>query len=289
MAVSAKDVKELRERTDAPMMECKAALEASNGDIEAAIKVLRERGIAKMAKRTDRETFEGKVCVGVGEGNQGGTAVVVTCETDFTARNESFVHLADSALKSAMAIDGEAVTADQILDGVVDGTSVRQILDDTKNAVRENMTIQQVVRYPGTCGVYSHFDGKSGALVEVDVADASKAGDEKVTSLLRDVCMHIVATDPAPLAVTEDGIDAATVESEKEILIKQAMDSGKPQDIAEKMVAGRMKKFFSERALVAQDYVKDPSKTVQQFVDGVAKELGTTIAIKRFERLQIGG
>lgn len=290
MAVSAKDVKELRARTDAPMMECKKALEEAGGDLEAAVKVLRERGIAKMAKRADRETLEGVVRIGVPENGLGGTSVVVTCETDFTARNDAFQKLADEALAAAQGIAGDELSAEKILEqNTSGGGTVKALLDETTNAIRENMTIQQVARFGGPCGAYTHFDGKSGALVEFELGDDAKASTPEFQAMVRDIAMHVVAIDPAPLAVTEEEIDPAVVEAEKEILIKQAMDSGKPEEIAKKMVEGRMKKFYSERALNAQPFVKDPSSSVAEWAAAQGKSMGTTVAIKRFARLQIGG
>lgn len=291
MAVNAKDVKELRDRTDAPMMECKAALESVGGDLEKAIKVLRERGVAKMAKRADRETAEGTVRVQVGAGNAGGSAVVMTCETDFSARNEAFITLADAALAAAAALAPEKATIDAVLDSKAkDGRPVKAHLEDAANAIRENMAVKQVVRFGGTCGSYVHFDGKSGALVELAVDDPAKAASADFTSTLRDLCMHIVAIVPPPAAVDTSGIPADLIEQEKEIFIKQAMDSGKPREIAEKMVAGRLKKFVSERALLEQPFVKNPDQTVSAFLAAGAKKAGLGKAtVQRFARLQIGG
>jgi elongation factor Ts len=288
MSISAKDVKSLRERTGAPMMECKNALAEAGGDVDAAIKVLRERGIAKAAKRADRGTSEGVIRCRLGANNEGATAVVVACETDFSARNEAFQALADKALAAAASLDEAGATPEAILDVAVDGTPFRAALEEIGNQIRENMQVAEVVRFGGTCGAYVHFDDKSAAIIEVAVGDAAKAGSDELAAALRDLCMHIVATDPAPLAVDESGISPELLEQEKEILVKQAVDSGKPQDIAEKMVVGRMKKFVAERALVAQPYVKDPAKTAGAFLDEAAKALGCSVEIKRFKRLQIG-
>lgn len=289
MAISAKDVKALRERTNAPMMECKKALEETGGDIDAAVKVLRERGIAKMAKRSDRETAEGVVRIGVGDGNSGGTAVVVTCETDFTANNDAFQSMADAALATAQSIGGDELTSEAVLESSTpSGQSFKQVLDDTANSIRENMGLQQVVRYGGVCGSYVHFNGKSGTLIEAELGDAAKGSSSEVAGFLRDLCMHVTAVVPAPLAVDSSGISQELADQEREIFINQAVESGKPKEIAEKMVEGRMKKFFSERALLEQPFVKDPGKTVAAIVEEGAKTLGTSIKITRFSRFQIG-
>lgn len=289
MAVNAKDVKELRERTDAPMMECKSALEEAGGDLDKAAKILRERGISKMAKRADRETTEGVVGIRVGTGNRVGTAVVVTCETDFTAKNESFRSMVDDVAGALAAMPGDAIAPGDALNAPLLSGTVQSRIDDVKNATRENMALKEVVRYSGVCGSYTHFDGKSGALVEVELSDPAKAGSPDLAALLRDVCMHIVAIQPAPLAVDAEGIDPRIIEEEKEILIKQAMDSGKPKDIAEKMVAGRMRKFFEERALNQQPFVKNPELSISRLLADKGKAIGTAIEIRRFARLSIGG
>ena len=289
MAISAKDVKTLRERTDAPMMECKSALEEAQGDIEQAVKVLRERGLSKMAKRAGRETSEGVVGVHVGPTNKVGTAVVVTCETDFTAKNENFSEMVDKVLGAASGIAGGELSVDQVLAADAGGVTAQACLDDVKNTTRENMALKECVRFDGVCGMYRHFDQKSAALIEVELGDESKSGSDELTGLLREICMHIVAVDPPPLAVNSDDIEPQVIEDEKAFLIKQAMDSGKPKEIAEKMVAGRMRKFFEERALVQQPFVKAFDKTITQVLEEGGKAVGTTIKVKRFVRLSIGG
>jgi elongation factor Ts len=289
MAISAKDVMELRKRTNAPMMECKAALEEAAGEMEKAEKVLRERGITKMAKRADRETAEGVLQILVGEGNRRGTAVVVTCETDFTAKNAQFQAMANAAARAAHALEGDAVSSDQVLEASDGGKSVRTHFEEVANAIRENMGIAEVVRFGGICGSYVHFDKKSGALLEVDVADAGKASSPELAALLRDVAMHVVAFHIPPLAVDSSGIDPKAAEDEREILVKQAVDSGKSEEIAHKMVDGRMKKWFSERALLDQPFIKNGEKTVAQALADGEKAMGTTIKVKRFRRFQIGG
>lgn len=288
MSFGAKDVKQLRDMTGAPMMECKNALTEANGDIDAAVKVLRERGIAKAAKRADRETSEGCVRISIGDGNQGATAVVVTCETDFTAKNEQFQGLADKALAAALTVEGDSLTTDQVLAAETDGKAMSSHLEDVANAIRENMGVSKAVRYTGVCGGYVHFNGKTGVLIEAECSDPAAGGSETITSMLKNVAMHIASADPAPRAVNAADIDQKQRDEEYEFQLKQAMDSGKPEDIAKKMVEGRMKKFDSEVALVEQPFVMDPSKTVGAVVAETAKELGCEVKITRFERMKIG-
>ncbi|MAG57003.1 MAG: translation elongation factor Ts [Planctomycetes bacterium] len=288
MGISASDVKKLRQMTGAPMMECKKALEEANGDLDGAVKVLRERGIAKAAKRSDRVTSEGVIRIKCDDGNRRGTAVVVTCETDFTAKNDQFQSMADAVAASAHGMAGDELTAAQVIESEHDGMTVKQRLEDVANAIRENMGLHQVVRYAGVCGGYVHHTGKKGALLEFGLGDDSHAGSDAVSQVISEVAMHIVASDPPPLAVDASGIDPKVVEDEKEFLVKQAMDSGKPEEIARKMVEGRMKKFYSERALVDQPFIKDASKTIGQVVEEAGKSAGTEMKINRFSRFQIG-
>ena len=287
MAISAKDVKELRSRTSAPMMECKGALEQAGGDMDAAIKFLRERGIAKAAKRADRQTTEGVIKARVGTSGDGVTAVIISCETDFSARSDAFQSLADCALVAAEALGADAADVEKLLLAKAGERTVGDHLDEVKNPIRENMQIARAIRMEGIAGTYVHFDGKSAALVTAELGDTTKRG-AALDTLLRDICMHIVASVPAPLAVDESGIDADLLESEKEILIKQAELSGKSREIAEKMVQGRMKKFVAERALLAQPFVKDPTKTVADVLKAAEKDLGTSIRVTGFELLKIG-
>lgn len=289
-APTAAQVKELRDRTDAPMMDCRNALIEAGGDVEKAIKVLKEKGKTKAAKRADRETSQGVVAIRTGDDNRGGAAVVCTCETDFTARNELFQKLVKAALDATWrqpvgARDVEAVLATTLPEG---GT-LRDLVTNTIATVGENMTLKSAVRLGGVCAGYVHFDGKSCALIEAEVADAAKAASPATTALLRDVGMHAVATVPTPLAVERSGVPQAAIDAEKEIFVKRALESGKPANIVEKMVGGQLDKFVAERALLEQAFVKNPDTTVGKMVDAEAKKLGTTIKIKRFERFQIGG
>jgi elongation factor Ts len=278
-------VKELRERTQAPMMECKSALDASQGDMDGAIKVLRERGIAKMAKRADRDTFEGVVRVAVGAGNRGGAAVLVSCETDFSARNDKFQALAQAALDAAMASDAASASPEAVL--ACCGGKVKALLDDVANTIRENMAIRRVVRTEGISGAYQHFDNKSCGIVEV--AAEGDVGSEAFAKVLRELCMHIVAATPAPLAVDAAGIPEKDLATEREICIKQALESGKPQAIAEKMVGGRLQKFVAERALLEQECVLDPDQKVGAWLSAQAKSVGVTnVRVLRFSRIRIG-
>jgi elongation factor Ts len=288
-APTAQQVKELRERTDAPMMDCRNALIEAGCDVEKAIKILKEKGKTKAAKRADRETSQGVVAIKIGEGNQGASAVVCTCETDFTARNDMFQGLAKSALEVAWGLPVGSKDCDAALAAKVSGGTLKDAFTNAIATIGENMTLKAVARLGGTCSGYVHFDAKSCAVVEAEVSDPAKAKSAEVAAILRDVAMHAVAVVPTPLSVDRSGVPAAAIEAEKEIFRKRAAESGKPPQIVEKMIGGQVDKFVAERALLEQAFVKNPDLTVGKMVEAEAKKLGATIKITRFERFQIGG
>lgn len=288
-APTAQQVKELRDRTDAPMMDCRNALIEAGCDVEKAIVVLKEKGKTKAAKRADRETTQGLVAIKVGEGNQGGAAVVVTCETDFSARNEMFQKLLTSSLDAAWKLPAGSTDVEAALaTALPGGGTLRDLFTNTIATVGENMTLKSVVRVAGTCAGYVHFDGKSCALIAAEVGDAAKSKPE-TSALLREVGMHTVAAVPTPLSIDRSGVPAAAIEAEKEIFKARALESGKPANIVEKMIGGQVDKFVAERALLEQAFVKNPDLTVGKFVEAEAKKLGAPVKIVRFDRFQIGG
>jgi elongation factor Ts len=288
-AVTAKDVKELRDRTDAPMMDCRNALAEANGDVEQAIKILKEKGKTKAAKRAGRETTQGAVAVKVNDGNHGAAAVMVGCETDFAAKNEHFQSVVSTTLDCALKLPAGSCDLEALL-----GTSLptsgtlRDFVTAAIATVGENIVIKGCARVGGTVNGYVHFDKKSCALVQADVGNLEKAGSAEISTLLRDCAMHVVACTPTPLSVDRTGVPAASIAAEKEIFMARAKESGKPAAILEKIIGGQVEKFIAERALLEQPFVKNPEVTIGQLVQQVAKNLGTTIKIIRFERFQIG-
>ncbi len=288
--VSAADVKKLRDRTDAPMMDCRNALIEAKGDLEAAIRILKEKGKTKAAKRADRETSQGLVAIKVGEGSQGGAAVVITCETDFSAKNEHFQALLNTALECASKLPEGCSDVNALLAAAVPGGgTIRDMITNAIATVGENMVVKSVVRLGGTVNGYVHFDRKTCAIVQAEVGDPAKAKSPEVAALLRDVAMHSVAFVPTPLAVDRSGVPANVIAAEKEIFVKRALESGKPQQIVDKIIGGQVDKFIAERALLEQPFVKNPDVTVGKLCEQTAKALGTTIKVVRFERFQIGG
>jgi len=272
--ITASQVKDLREKTGAGMMDCKKVLTEADGDMEKAIELLRERGIAKAAKKSDRVAAEGLVDAYISEDGKVGAVVEVNAETDFVASNAEFkAFVADVAKQIAVnnPADVEALLAET---SISDSTkTVQEVLTNKIATIGENMSIRRFERFEtnGTVAKYIHGDGKIAVLV-----DMNNASDE----LAKDICMQIAAAKPEYL--NRESVPAERVEKEMEILKVQAMNEGKPAEIAEKMVQGRIGKFYGEICLVDQEFVKDPDKKVAQLL----KEKGAEI--NRFARLEKG-
>ncbi|SIQ00999.1 translation elongation factor Ts (EF-Ts) [Rhizobium sp. RU20A] len=285
--ITAALVKELREKTGAGMMDCKKALAETNGDMEAAIDWLRAKGIAKADKKSGRTAAEGLI----GVASSGTTAVVVeiNSETDFVARNDAFQDLVRGVAKVALTTDGsvEAISAAQY---PATGKSVHDTITDAIATIGENMTLRRAASLSVTDGVvatYIHNSvadglGKLGVLVALE----STGDKEALSAIGRQVAMHIAATNP--LAVRADEVDAAVAERERNVFIEQSRASGKPDNIIEKMVEGRMRKFFEEVALLSQAFVINPDLTVEAAIKEAEKTVGAPIVVKGMARLLLG-
>lgn len=283
MAFTAQDVKKLREMTNCGMMDCKKALTETDGDMDKAIEFLREKGLATAAKKAGRIASEGLVEADVIDNV--GVVVEVNSETDFVAKNVDFQNfvksIAEVIAKNAPA-DVEALKNLKINDS----HTVGEALTEKIATIGENMNIRRFERFEGINQAYIHGGGRIGVLVNFNVADASKADTDEFKTMAKDVAMQIAAI--APQYVRESEVPEAEVEKEKEILKAQALNEGKPEAIVEKMVAGRIKKFFKDICLVDQPYVKDPDMSVEKYVKSVADKLGTEITIAKFARLEKG-
>lgn len=269
--VTAELVKQLREKTGAGMMDCKKVLTETDGDMEKAAELLRERGIAKAAKKSGRVAAEGLVCSYVSEDKKVGAIVEVNAETDFVAKNEEFrTFVADIAeiVANTNPADVEALLAVKYKN---EEKTVKEVLTDKIATIGENMTIRRFARFETTGLVesYIHGDGKIAVLVELAKGDSTVA---------KDVCMQIAAAKPEYL--NREEVPAEAVNKEMEILKVQAMNEGKPAEIAEKMVKGRIGKFYSEICLLDQEFVKDPSVKVGEMV---ASKGGKIVRFARFE------
>jgi elongation factor Ts len=281
--ISAKDVKALRDSTGAGMMDCKRALTDAEGVVEKAMELLRERGLAKAGKRAGRETSEGAVVFSISGGQ--GALVELGCETDFVAKTEAFQALANG-VAAAVAAGGSVADADAALKLPMDGSTIDDLIKESVAKVGENIQLLRVAKVDvdGTTGGYIHGTGKLGVLVALE----TNLGEDAAGEVARDIAMHVAAHDPTPIAIDRDGMPAETVEKERAFLTKEALDSGKPANVVEKMVDGRINKFFAENCLLEQGFVKDPDKSVRDIVAEAAKAAGGEIKIAEFVRFKLG-
>jgi elongation factor Ts len=261
--ITAGMVKELRERSGLPMMDCKQALTEAKGDMQGAMDLLRKKGAAAVEKKAGRETGEGRI--GKYRDGSVGAFVEVLCETAPVAKNPIFTELAEKlAQKSAT---GDITNPAALTEGG------KELIHDAVNKLRENMQIGRIIRETGRTGMYVHHDGKKAAMVVVEGAGADD-------TLLSEICMHITFSQPA--AVAREQMPAAAVEKEKELAREQILQSGKPANLVDKILGGKMDRWFGERVLLEQPFVKDDKKTVGQ----VATEHG--FKILRFHYLAVG-
>ena len=283
-AITAAMVKELREMTDAGMMECKKALVEADGDMDKAVDVLRTRGLAAAAKKVGRATTEGTVMAIVSDDATKGAVVELNCETDFVGMNEKFKGYAEKIARAAMAANVEDVEALKAVDA--DGETVEDVLTDAIHTLGENMNLARAaVVEAGGVASYIHGGGKIGVLVTFDVEGIDPASDE-FQHCGRDVAMQVAAA--SPVSATRESVPAEVVAHEMEIYKAQAAESGKPENIQEKIATGRLEKFYKESCLTEQAFVKNPDQNVTDYVNEVAKKLGGTIKVTGFKRFMLG-
>ncbi|AOR23268.1 translation elongation factor Ts [Clostridium taeniosporum] len=282
--ISAKSVKELRERTGAGMMDCKKALTETDGDIEKAVEVLREKGLAAAAKKSGRVAAEGLVKTYISEDKKSGAIVELNCETDFVAANEDFAAFADTLAKIATTTN--AANVEEFVKEKFDGeATIQEALTGLIARLGENMTVRRFVKFTVENGVvksYIHGGGRIGVLVEVACDTVSPAVEE----VAKELCMQIAAANP--LFLSKEDVDQESIEKEKEIYRVQALNEGKPEKIVEKMVMGRIQKYYKEVCLLEQLWVKDGDKTITKFIDEKSKEAGSAIKVNRFVRFERG-
>jgi len=271
MAISAKDVMKLRKRTGLGMMECKQALTQADGDIDQAIDFLRTKGLAKMDNRADRTSAEGRITVSITADQSKGAIVEVNTETDFTADNDSFKSLVDQLVSDALEQGPGEVQKTDAMQGAI---------DEVRLTTKENVQFHRGQVMGGQAGSkvgsYVHFTGKVGVLIELDTGDG-QASDE----LLADLCMHIAAANPVPIAVNDDEVPAKLLDKERQIARAQAEESGKPEQIIEKIVEGKVRKFLEDHVLLKQAFIKDDKKRIGSL-------LPAGVVIKSFVRYQVG-
>ena len=271
MAVAAKDVIKVRNKTGLGMMECKKALEEAGGDIQKAVDLLRQKGLAKMDSRSERPSAEGRIGVAVDAARAKGAIVEVNTETDFTAKSEPFVKMMQAVATEALKQSAGAVQVTP---------EIQRLIDDVRLTTKENVQFARGQVAGGQAdnrvGSYLHFTGKVGVLVELQIAGGALSDE-----LLSDLCMHVTAISPSPLGICEADIAADIVEREKQIAKAQAIEQGKPEAIAEKMVVGKLRKFYEEHCLNLQVFIKDDKKRIKDL-------LPQGVTIKSFVRYQVG-
>ena len=285
MAITAKDVMELRKQTDCGMMECKKALTEADGNFEKAIEILRERGLATAAKKASRTAAEGMVYADYCPECKVGVVIEVNAETDFVAKNDKFVAFVKEATKVIMQqnpADVEALMACKMGEVTVDDALKALI-----RVIKENIKIRRFARYEGVCAAYVHGGGTHAVLVHFDTDCGDNAAFEAYG---KDIAMQIAAANPGYLCESE--VPAEVLAKEKEVLLAQMANdpktANKPDAIKEKMIVGKLKKFYKENCLVDQEFVKDGDLTIAQYTDKCAKEMGGSIKILAFTRFEKG-
>ncbi len=285
--ISASAVMQLRKMSGQGMMDCKKALQEADGDIDKAMDILRKKGLATLSKRAERETSEGLVVCGISDDRKQAVMATLCCETDFVAKSNDFVAAAQTLLRYAQACpcdDG----VDNLLDTDLDGKKFSDVLTEAVSKTGEKMQVGDFQKFaldgPGLIGTYVHFNGKVGTMVEIGTSDDSVGAADQLKQTAADIAMHITATKP--IALAKEGIDAQTVVREKAIFAEQAKN--KPPNIIEKIVEGKLSKFFAENCLLDQPFVKDDSKSVEQVLTDAAKQAGGEAKIKRFVRFEVG-
>jgi len=282
--ITAESVKELRERTGCGMMDCKKALTETAGDMDKAIDFLREKGLATAAKKAGRIASEGIVDVFV-DGNVG-VIVEVNSETDFVAKNDDFRTFVRNVAKQIIATnpaDVETLLAQNFIED--ETVTIDLMLKEKIAKIGENMNIRRFARYEGVTEGYIHGGGRIGVLVAFDTA-SEVAVKQEFKDFAKDIAMQVAAA--IPQFVNVEDVDASVLEREKEVLKAQALNEGKPEKIIEKMVEGRVAKFYKEVCIVEQPFIKDPDKTVKALVKEVGAKLGGDITITKFSRFEKG-
>ena len=277
MEIKAADVKALRDKTGAGMMECKKALAETNGDPAAAEKLLKEKGLAAVGKRADRETGEGRVFIKI-EGNKAAICEL-TCETDFVAKNEDFIKIGNDIVSTAIAKGYTEITQD-----------LSDMLLDLATKIRENMTIRrlELIEIPanGTASGYVHSDGKTGVVTVVIAEPADAAKNADVTEFAHDCCLHMAAFSPA--YIKREDVDVAYIEEQREIFTKQVESLDKPENVKKGIVEGKVNKHLAEICFMDQPFVKDDKVSVTKKLEEIGKNVGAKLTIAKVVFYQLG-
>ncbi len=272
--IDAQLVKTLREKTNAGLMECKRALAETNGDLEAAIDVLRKKGAASAAKKADRDAKEGVIAQVILPGAKVGVLVEINCETDFVAKNDGFRAFTEEIARKIASSPGADLEADRV-------AAVQKIGENVQ--IRRSERVE--VTGPGAVAAYIHTGGKVGVIVEVGASKEETSTTEDFKQLVRDITLQIAAANP--ISVDRSSVPAATIERERAIY-KDQVPPGKPANIIDKIIDGKMDKFFSGVCLIDQAFIKNPDQTIAQLIAEKSKALDDTLTIRRFIRYMVG-
>ena len=285
--ISAAMVMKLRKISGQGMMDCKRALQETDGDIDKAMDMLRKKGLATLAKRAERDTSEGLVVSKTSP--EGKTAVMATlcCETDFVAKSDDFITAAQTLADFALACKADE-GVENVLETSADDRKFSDVLTEIVSKTGEKTQVGDYAKYtldgPGLISTYIHFNEKVGTMVQIETGDEAMASADALKQTAADLAMHITATKP--LALDKDQIDPEIIEREKVIFAEQVKN--KPANIVDKIVEGKIKKFYAENCLLQQPFVKDDSKSVEQVLAEAAKQAGGEAKIKRFVRFEVG-
>jgi elongation factor Ts len=283
MNISAKDVKELREKTGAGMMDCKKALTEAQGDFEKAVDIMREKGLARVAKRSGRSADEGTIHHYLSDDCKIGAMIELNCETDFVARTDEFQTLADKLCQIIVLHNPEG---DNWTEMDIDGETAGAKIGALSSKLGEKIEFRRYTRYEAKAGVidvYIHGGGKLGVMIEVE----SENSPEELKDVVHDLAMQIAAANPT--VTRREEVSAEMIEKELDIYRAQARNEGKPEKVIERIATGKIDKFYSEVCLLEQAYVKEPKIKVSDFLAGAEKEKGIKINPVRFERFMLGG
>lgn len=284
MAISAAQVKELRDKTGAGMMDCKKALTEADGDFQKAIEILRKKGASVAAKRAERSANEGVVLTKVSDDNTRGIILEVNCETDFVANSDDFVNFANTVME--VVDENEPKDVDELLTIEKDGKSIQVLLTDVIGKIGEKIEISRFSIERADNGAivdYIHHGSKLGVMVKAE--NVKDEGKEEIIGILKDVAMQVAAMNPS--YISRENVPAEVIEKEKEIYKEVAKKEGKPEQILEKIAEGKMNKFYEENCLVDQAYIKDNSKSISDLIDEYNKKYSSETKITLFHRFHL--
>jgi elongation factor Ts len=284
-------IKELREKSGAGLVDCKNALKETAGDIEAAIKHLREKGLSQASKKASRAASDGKVSISVSADNKYAAIYELNCETDFVTKTDDFQTMI--RIFDAMAMSAKSKSLDEFLNLSVpeNGSKASDWISEKISVIGENIVLKRFEYLDagnnGTVAVYTHGEGKIGVLLAAEVGNQATLNNETFSQLLKDICMHIAAA--SPLYLDSSSVDAQELQKEREIYRKQVLDQGKPENMLDKIVEGKLRKYYEEVCLVDQEYIRENKIKIHEVIKQKEKELKDTVKLKKFIRFALGG